>query len=87
MQHQKRITATRAAKAGIMNNSKWVKILGFINKYIGNGNVSAKMLDGETLCQILPETYSDELRVYCADGLAGPLKLLEIKYIAVPLPD
>ena len=22
-----------------------------------------------------------------ADGLAGPLKLLEIEYIAVPLPD
>ncbi|MDO4878404.1 MAG: toxin-antitoxin system protein [Neisseria sp.] len=86
LRHTKRMAALRAAKTGTMNNSKWAKIFRLINDHIGGGDTLAKMLGGENLYPMPPETYSEDLRGYSADGPAGPLKLDEIEYLAVPLP-
>ncbi|WP_315359965.1 toxin-antitoxin system protein [Neisseria bacilliformis] len=76
-----------------MNNSKWARLFALLRRETGGQYARAKMLDGDALYEMQLSTYGEKtrgaehLRGYTTDFTAGPLKLSEIEYIIVPLPD
>ncbi len=73
-----------------MNNSKWAKIFDVIVSQTGVDTATAKLLGSDRLyamrLAIYSDTYSDTLRGYTKDWIAGPLKLNEIEYMTIALP-
>ncbi len=69
-----------------MNNSKWAKIFDVIVSQTGVDTATAKLLGSDRLYAMRLAIYSDTLRGYTEDWIAGPLKLNEIEYMTVALP-
>ncbi|WP_373740800.1 toxin-antitoxin system protein [Neisseria sp.] len=83
----RKIKRLRATKGGLMNDSKWAKIFDVIIAATGIETARAKMLDEERLYEMRLKIYSETLRGHTDDWTAGPLKLSEIEYMAVTLPN
>ena len=83
---QKRITALRARKISLMNNSKWARLFDTLWRSAGLQYAQAKPLTSDQLYDIELEIYSDQHRGYTSDYIAGPIALVEIEYIIIPLP-
>ena len=83
---QKRITALRARKVSLMNNSKWARLFDTLWHAAGLQYAQAKPLDSDQLYKIELEIYSDQHRGYTSDCTAPPIALVEIEYIIIPLP-
>lgn len=83
---QKRIAVLRARKISLMNNSKWARLFNTLWHAAGLQYAQAKTLDSNQLYDIELEIYSDQHRGYISDYIAGPIALVEIEYIIIPLP-
>lgn len=84
--HNRRIASIRTGKAWLMNDSKWQKIFNVVFAETGQQFAKAKMLGDERMYDMRLEIYSEDLRGYSDDWIAGPLKLSEIEYIETILP-
>ena len=84
---QKRITALRARKVSLMNNSKWARLFDTLWRSAGLQYAQAKPLTSDQPYDIELEIYSDQHRGYTSDYIAGPIALVEIEYIIIPLPE
>lgn len=84
---QKRIAVLRARKISLMNNSKWARLFDTLWRSAGLQYAQAKTLDSNQLYDIELEIYSDQHRGYTSDYIAGPIALVEIEYIIIPLPE